>query len=77
MERNDTEFDPGEKYWLGLFRTADNDIFIPPDDWTWYNSNILNVTQALTTPSTVWNNVIFQNFVWGKEDPIKVQCKLP
>jgi len=32
-----------------------------------------NLTDALTNRNGKWNNVIFQNFIWGQEDQMKVE----
>lgn len=35
LEDAENEFDAGDKYWVGLFRTASQNMLTPPDDWTW------------------------------------------
>ena len=61
------------KYWLGLYRTGSPDIYTPPNDWTWMSGDVLNVTHELEDRNGKWTNVIFQNFIWGKEDEMKIE----
>jgi hypothetical protein len=49
-------------------------------NWTWINGlgegvqNLqLDLDDALNNSDGRWANAVFQNFIWGSEDPIKVQ----
>ena len=67
------EDDIVSKYWLGLYRTGSPDIYTPPNDWTWMSGDVLNVTHELEDRNGKWTNVIFQNFIWGKENEMKIE----
>jgi hypothetical protein len=63
-----------------LFRSSDRIPFIPPGNWTWIAGlgegvqNLqLDLDDALNNSDGRWANAVFQNFIWGSEDPIKVQ----
>ena len=58
-----------------MYRTAAPGPFSEPNSWTWFTSGVFNLTDALTNRNGKWNNVIFQNFIWGQEDQMKVECE--
>ena len=64
----------GEKYWMGLFRSGPASGYAQdkPNDWTWESSgSTMEILDILAENNGNWQNVIFQNFVWGEEDPLK------
>ena len=68
----------GEKYWMGLFRSGPAGGYSQsePNDWTWEASGeTMDILDILTEHNGKWQNVIFQNFVWGEEDPFKKESK--
>ena len=69
----------GEKYWMGLFRSGPAGGGYSqdkPNDWTWEASGeTMDILDILTEHNGKWQNVIFQNFVWGEEDPFKKESK--